>query len=107
MYYYVQSGDSMHSIAQAYNTTVSDLMDLNPQIRNPHRIHVGERIKVSSGDHWGHNKWGGNNEWGSNQWYGNDHHKGHAEFQRGKEEFRRGQAEFQRGREEYSKHRGW
>jgi LysM repeat protein len=54
MYYYVQPGDSMHSIAMAYNTTVRHLMHLNPQIRNPHRIHVGERIKVSSGDHWGH-----------------------------------------------------
>ncbi|SPF44557.1 hypothetical protein SBF1_310040 [Candidatus Desulfosporosinus infrequens] len=52
MYYTVQSGDSLHSIAVAYNTTVSNLMSLNPQIRNPHRIHVGERIKVSSGNQW-------------------------------------------------------
>jgi len=106
MYYYVQPGDSMHSIAMAYNTTVRHLMHLNPHIRNPHRIHVGERIKVSSGDQWGDNEWG-DNEWGRNQWYENDHHRGHAEFQRGQEEFRRGQAEFQRGREEYLKHHGW
>jgi len=80
----------MHSIAMAYNTTVSNLMSLNPQISNPHRIHVGERIKVSSG-----NQWGGRKKWGGN------------EYQRGREEFRRGQAELQRGRAEYSKHRGW
>jgi len=66
----------MHSIAMAYNTTVRDLMSLNPQIRNPHRIHVGERIKVSSGDQWGHRQWGheearrGHNQWGGNQWSG-------------------------------------
>ena len=88
MYYTVQQGDSMHSIAMRYNTTVSDLMNLNPQIRNPHRIHVGERIKVSSGDHWGHRQWGrneaqrgheefrrGHNQWGGNQWSG-DHWNG-------------------------------
>jgi len=62
----------MHSIAMAYNTTVRHLMHLNPQIRNPHRIHVGERIKVSSGDHWGHEEFRrGHNQWGGNQWSGN------------------------------------
>ncbi|MDR3543108.1 MAG: LysM domain-containing protein [Desulfosporosinus sp.] len=66
MYYYVQPGDSLHSIAMAYNTTIGDLMDLNPQIRNPHRIHVGERIKVSSGKHWGGRQWG-RNEWRRNE----------------------------------------
>ena len=81
MYYTIQPGDSLHSIAMQYNTTVSNLMDLNPQISNPHRIHVGERIKVG-------NQWGGN------------------EYQRGREEYRRGRAEYQRGREEYAKHRG-
>ncbi|MDR3543106.1 MAG: LysM domain-containing protein [Desulfosporosinus sp.] len=60
MYYTVQRGDSMHSIAMAYHTTVSNLMSLNPQISNPHRIHVGERIKVSSGKHWGGRQWGSN-----------------------------------------------
>ncbi|MDR3587964.1 MAG: LysM domain-containing protein [Desulfosporosinus sp.] len=101
MYYYVQPGDSMHSIAQAYNTTVSDLMSLNPKISNPHRIHVGERIKVSSGDHWGHRQWGGN------QWWGNEAQRGHEEARRGHEEYRRGHAEYQRGRAESSKHHGW
>ena len=73
MYYYVKPGDSMHSIAMAYNTTVSNLMSLNPQIRNPHRIHVGERIKVSSGNRWGHNQWGGN-QWQAGKKQPSKHH---------------------------------
>ncbi|SPF40831.1 N-acetylmuramoyl-L-alanine amidase sle1 (fragment) [Candidatus Desulfosporosinus infrequens] len=52
MYYTVQSGDSLHSIAVAYNTTVSNLMSLNSQISNPNQIYPGERIKVSSSSHW-------------------------------------------------------
>ena len=75
----------MYSIAMAYNTTVWDLMALNPHIRNPHRIHVGERIKVSSGDNWG-----GRQHWGGNQWRGNEARRGHEEAQRGHEEARRG-----------------
>ena len=66
----------MHSIAMAYNTTVRHLMHLNPHIRNPHRIHVGERIRVSSGDQWGHEEFRrGHNQWGGNQWSG-DHWNG-------------------------------
>ncbi|MDR3585968.1 MAG: LysM domain-containing protein [Desulfosporosinus sp.] len=92
MYYTIQPGDSLHSIAMQYNTTVRDLMDLNPQISNPHRIHVGERIKV--GNQWGGRYWNGRNQWGGN------------EYQRGREEYRRGRAEYHKGREEYAKHRG-
>jgi len=88
MYYYVQPGDSLHSIAMAYNTTISHLMDLNPQISNAHRIHVGERIRVSSGNYWDGSHWGRN------------------EYRRGHEEYRRGRAEYQRGRAEYSRHHG-
>ena len=65
MHYTIQPGDSLHSIAMQYNTTVSNLMSLNPQISNPHRIHVGERVKVSSG-----NQWGNRNQWGRNEWSG-------------------------------------
>ena len=83
----------MHSIAMDYNTTISNLMDLNPQIRNPHRIHVGERIRVSSGDHWG-----------GNQWWGNEYRRGREEFRRGHAEFQRGHEEFRRGHTEYLKH---
>ena len=52
MYYTVQSGDSLHSIAVSYNTTVSNLISLNSQINNPNQIYPGERIKVSSGNQW-------------------------------------------------------
>jgi len=58
MYYVIKRGDSLHSIAVRYRTTVSNLMNLNPQIRDPHRIHPGQRIKVSSGKQWGGNRWG-------------------------------------------------
>ena len=88
MYYYVQPGDSLHSIARAYNTTISNLIDLNPQISNYHRIHVGERIRVSSSNNWGGSYWGGN------------------EYRRGHEEYLRGRAEYLRGRAESSKHHG-
>ena len=78
----------MHSIARAYNTTVSHLMNLNPYLRNPHRLHVGERIRVSSGQQWGQRYWG------------------NEEYRRGRAEYRRGREEYRRGREEYSRHRG-
>jgi LysM repeat protein len=53
MYYIIQPGDSLHSIANKYGTTISKLMALNPQISNPHHIHPGERIRVSYGNQWG------------------------------------------------------
>ncbi|SPF36877.1 LysM domain-containing protein (fragment) [Candidatus Desulfosporosinus infrequens] len=56
MYYIIRRGDSLHSIAVHYGTTVSNLMALNPQISNPHKIHVGERILISSKS----KKWGSN-----------------------------------------------
>ncbi|MDR3587145.1 MAG: LysM domain-containing protein [Desulfosporosinus sp.] len=56
MYYIIRRGDSLHSIAMHYGTTVSNLMALNPQISNPHRIHVGERILVSKRNKWGSNE---------------------------------------------------
>lgn len=87
MYYIVQPGNSLHNIAMQYNTTVRHLMNLNPRISNPNKIHVGERIEVG-------NLWSG-----LNPWWGN-------EYQRGQEEYRRGRAEYQRGREEYLKNRG-
>ena len=93
MYYIVQPGDSLHSIAMQYNTTVRHLMDLNPRISNPHRIHVGERIEVG-------------NQRGLNPWRGNEWLRGKEEYQRGREEYRRGRAEYHKGREEYSKNHG-
>jgi LysM repeat protein len=44
-YYVVQSGDTLGSIAQKYNTTVDELMTLNPGI-DPTALHIGQRIRV-------------------------------------------------------------
>lgn len=42
----VQRGDTMGSIARRYNTDISTLLRLNPNISNPNRIQVGQRIVV-------------------------------------------------------------
>ena len=44
-YYTVQSGDTLGSIASQYNTTVDELMTLNPGI-DPNAMHLGQRIRV-------------------------------------------------------------
>lgn len=93
MFYIVEAGDSLYNVAMQYNTTVRHLMDLNPQISNPNKIYVGERIEVGK-------------QWVLNPWRGNEWHIGMEEYQRGIEEYRRGRAEYHRGRAEASKHRG-
>jgi LysM repeat protein len=45
VYYVVQSGDTLGSIAQKYNTTVEQLMTLNPGV-DPTALTVGQRIRV-------------------------------------------------------------
>jgi LysM repeat protein len=44
-YYAVQSGDTLGSIAQKYNTAVDELMTLNPGV-DPTALRIGERIRV-------------------------------------------------------------
>lgn len=44
--YTVQSGDTLGRIATRFNTTVSELQRLNPQIANINEIFVGQRITV-------------------------------------------------------------
>ena len=44
--YVVKRGDTLSAIAKRYNTTVATLLRLNPQIRNPNRLWVGQRIQV-------------------------------------------------------------
>ena len=44
-YYRVQPGDTLESIAGKYNTTVPDLLTLNPNI-DPLALTPGERIRV-------------------------------------------------------------
>ena len=45
-YYTVQAGDSLWSISQKFNTTIDNLMKLNPQITNANLIYVGQQIKI-------------------------------------------------------------
>ena len=45
--YTVKKGDTLNSIAQKYNTTVSKLMRLNPSIKNANLINVGKVLVVS------------------------------------------------------------
>jgi LysM repeat protein len=41
----VQGGDTLGSIAQKYNTTVDELMTVNPGI-DPTALHIGQKIRV-------------------------------------------------------------
>jgi LysM repeat protein len=45
-YYVIQSGDTLGSIAVKYDTTVEDLVRLNPDV-DPTSLHIGQRIRVS------------------------------------------------------------
>jgi LysM repeat protein len=45
-YYVIQGGDTLGSIALKYDTTVEDLVRLNPDV-DPTALHVGQRIRVS------------------------------------------------------------
>lgn len=46
--YSVVSGDMMWKIAQKHNLTLDQLLKLNPQITNPARIYVGQKINVGA-----------------------------------------------------------
>lgn len=46
VYYTVSRGDTLRIIAARYGTTVYSLQSLNPQIRNPNIIYVGQVIRV-------------------------------------------------------------
>jgi LysM repeat protein len=44
--YVVQRGDTLSAIARRNDTTVAAIMAINPQIRNPNRLRVGQRILI-------------------------------------------------------------
>jgi LysM repeat protein len=44
-YYVIQSGDTLGAIAAKYNTTVDQLLTLNPQV-DPNALRPGDRIRV-------------------------------------------------------------
>ena len=46
--HYVVSGETMSKIAQKYEMNLADLISLNPHIKNPNVIHVGDYIIIRS-----------------------------------------------------------
>lgn len=44
--YKVKAGDTLGKIAAAYKVTLSEILKLNPGIKNPDVIHVGDLIKI-------------------------------------------------------------
>ncbi|MBM7622622.1 LysM peptidoglycan-binding domain-containing protein [Sporohalobacter salinus] len=44
--YIVQRGDTLFLIAQRYNTTVANLLRINPEIEDPDNIQVGMKINL-------------------------------------------------------------
>lgn len=44
--YVVARGDTLYKIARRYNTTVNELLRLNPEIKNRNIIYVGQRIRI-------------------------------------------------------------
>jgi len=45
-YYVIQEGDTLGSIALKYDTSVEELVRLNPDV-DPTALHVGQRLRVS------------------------------------------------------------
>ncbi len=45
-YYVVKAGESLSQISAKTGVTISQLMDLNPQITNPANLRIGLRIKL-------------------------------------------------------------
>ena len=45
-YYTVQKGDTLGAIARKFNIALNELLGLNPDIKNPNLIHVGDKIRV-------------------------------------------------------------
>lgn len=45
-YYTVKAGDNLWSISQKFNTTIDNIMKLNPEITNANLIYVGQTLKI-------------------------------------------------------------
>lgn len=48
MHHHVRKGDNLSRIARRYGVSLVILLRFNPHLRRrPHRIYVGERVRVS------------------------------------------------------------
>lgn len=47
-FHIVKKGDMLYKIAQMHNMSLSELLKLNPQIKNPNRIYVGQKVYVQT-----------------------------------------------------------
>lgn len=47
--HYVKSGETMYEIAYKHKMSLKDLVSLNPHIKNPNQIRVGDYIVIRSG----------------------------------------------------------
>ena len=45
-YYTVKKGDTLGSIARKFNISLNKLLGLNPDIKNPNLIHIGDKIRI-------------------------------------------------------------
>ena len=45
-YYTVQKGDTLGGIARKFNISLNKLLGLNPDIKNPNLIHIGDKIRI-------------------------------------------------------------
>lgn len=46
VYYLIESGDCLWTIADYFHTDMEQLLEMNPDIKNPNLIYAGEGIKV-------------------------------------------------------------
>ena len=44
--YTVKTGDTLYNIAKRFGTTVTNIMALNPQIKNANKINAGQVIRI-------------------------------------------------------------
>jgi len=47
--YYARRGDTLRNIASRMSTTVEEILKVNPQIKNPNLIYVGQAITIPAG----------------------------------------------------------
>ena len=46
LYYWISKGDTLTKISEYFGSSISELLELNPQIKNPDLIYTGKLIRV-------------------------------------------------------------